>query len=67
MADKLKAVIITQRCRVDGIHKEPGDRVEGEAHEMNSLVGMEKATFDLKWTPPEKPEKETKGKGKGKE
>ena len=69
MADKLKEVVITKRCRVDGVHKEPGEHVEGPVHEMNSLIGMEKATPDLKWTPPEKPEagEPKKGKGKGKE
>jgi len=69
MSDKTKTVIITKKCRVAGVHKEPGDQVEGPPNDMNYLVAIERATFDLKWTPPEKPEaNETKkGKGKGKD
>lgn len=64
MADKLKKVIITKKCRVDGVHKEPGDEVEGNASDMNYLVAIDRATFDLKWTPPANANAEKKGKGK---
>lgn len=66
MAAKTKEVIITKKCRVEGNHQNPGDHVELPVHDANYLVAIERATFDLKWTPEAEPEKKNGGKGKGK-
>jgi hypothetical protein len=54
VAEKIIKVKIIYKCRVGGAHKSPGDIVEGPESAMKYLVGLNRATLDMTWQPPQK-------------
>lgn len=57
MAEKVLKVKITHKCRIAGVHKNPGDVVDVPDNLGRYLISAHRATEDLKWEPPVKSEK----------